>query len=81
MKFLVLTAARTGEVLAAIWDEIDLGVGVWTIPAARIKVGKKHRVPLSERALDILQKLHGVRSGSYVFPGFNAGKPSPTWHC
>jgi integrase len=76
LEFLILTAARTGEVLGATWDEVDLRAGVWTIPAARMKAGMEHRVPLSGRALDILRRLHADRTGPYVFPDTKAGKPS-----
>jgi integrase len=76
LDFLILTAARTGEVLGATWDEVNLETGVWTVPAARIKAGKEHRVPLSGPALDLLQRLHADRNGHpYVFPGAKAGKP------
>ena len=75
LEFLTLTAGRTGEVFGATWDEVDLGAGVWTIPAARMKAGMEHRVPLSGRALDILQRLHADRNGPYVFPGAKVGKP------
>ena len=53
----VLTASRTGEVIGAKWDEIDLAAKVWTVPAGRMKAGREHRVPLSDRALAILQSL------------------------
>ncbi|MDQ6702350.1 MAG: tyrosine-type recombinase/integrase [Pseudomonadota bacterium] len=67
LQFLILTAARSGEVLGARWDEIDLGKAVWTIPASRMKAGREHRVPLSARAMAILGKLAGVRGGKTVF--------------
>jgi integrase len=54
LEFTILTAARAGEVLGATWDEIDVANKVWTIPASRMKGGKEHRVPLSERAIDLL---------------------------
>lgn len=57
LEFLILTAARSGEVREAVWGEIDLNSGVWTIPGSRMKAGKEHRVPLSGRALEILTKL------------------------
>jgi integrase len=53
-EFLILTAARTSEVLGATWDEFDLGIGLWTVPAERMKSGRAHRVPLSERAVEIV---------------------------
>jgi integrase len=54
LEFAILTAARTGEVIGARWSEIDLPAKVWTVPAGRMKAGKEHRVPLSDRALAIL---------------------------
>ena len=54
LEFLVLTAGRTNEVLGARWSEIDMAKAVWTIPGARMKAGKEHRVPLSPAALAIL---------------------------
>ena len=47
LEFAILTAARTGEVIGARWDEIDLDAAMWTVPAGRMKAGKEHRVPLS----------------------------------
>jgi integrase len=75
LEFLILTAARTGEVIGAKWDEIDLGAALWTIPAERMKAKREHRVPLSKPALAILKRLHENRSGEIVFPGARAGKP------
>lgn len=72
LEFTILTAARTGEVLGATWGEIDLDAAVWTIPGARMKAGKEHRVPLSERALAILTEVSKLRtepgSDAIVFP-------------
>jgi integrase len=59
LEFTILTAARTGEVLDATWDEVDLDAAVWTIPAERMKGGREHRVPLSDRALAILEEIGG----------------------
>ncbi|HSR81725.1 MAG TPA: integrase arm-type DNA-binding domain-containing protein [Hyphomicrobiaceae bacterium] len=56
LEFTILTAARTGEVIGARWDEVDLKGKVWRIPAARMKAGKDHEVPLSDRALEVLGK-------------------------
>jgi integrase len=75
LEFAILTAARTGEVLGARWDEINMADRLWTIPAARMKAGKEHRVPLSDAALAILEKMAEQRSGDYVFPGGVAGRP------
>lgn len=73
LEFAVLTAARTGEVIGAKWSEIDFGAKVWTVPAERMKAGKEHRVPLSARAIAILDGL--PREGDYLFPGARSDKP------
>lgn len=75
LEFLILTAARSGEVLGAAWAEMDLEKAIWTIPAKRMKAGKEHRVPLSPRALAIVKALHETRISAYVFPGQKEGKP------
>jgi len=79
LEFLILTAARTGEVIGARWNEIDLLDKTWTVPAARMKAHREHRVPLSPRALAILQDLQAVRhddaGDTFVFPGPKPGKP------
>jgi integrase len=66
LEFLVLTAARTGEVLGAQWSEFDLKAKVWTIPAGRMKAAREHRVPLFARAVEILEDQ--PRDGARVFP-------------
>jgi integrase len=75
LEFLVLTAARSGEVLGATWQEMDLKNAVWTIPAKRMKAGKEHRVPLSPRALAIVKALHETRISDFVFPGQKKDRP------
>jgi integrase len=75
-EFMVLTAARTGEVLGTKWSEINIDEKTWTIPADRMKAGRMHRVPLSPRCLEILEsakKLPG--NGDYVFTGHSAAVP------
>ena len=69
-EFLVLTAARSGEVRGARWAEIDLRVGVWTIPATRMKAKREHRVPLCGRAVEMLRAARtlGDGCGPLVFP-------------
>jgi integrase len=68
LEFTVITAARSGEALGARWSEFDLDQKVWTVPGKRMKGGRDHRVPLADRALEILEaKKHG--SEEYVFPG------------
>jgi len=57
LEFAILTAARTGEVRGATWEEIDLLARTWTIPGARMKAGKEHKVPLSNRTIEILKAL------------------------
>jgi integrase len=77
LEFAILTAARTGEVLGAQWGEIDLDGKIWTVPAARMKAGREHRVPLSEVAFAVLDKVRPLalsRDGeptraAPVFPG------------
>ena len=68
-EFLVLTAARKEEVRGATWDEVDLAAATWTIPAARMKAGIEHRVPLSKRCLELLEAAKDNRRGRLVFPG------------
>jgi integrase len=77
LELLVLTATRSGEVRLATWEEFDLDDGpTWTIPASRMKMKKPHRIPLSERAAEILQEARKLSDGSaLVFPGTNQGKP------
>jgi integrase len=71
LEFLILTASRSGEVRLARWSEIL--EGVWVIPAARMKAGREHRVPLSVRAQELLNKL--PRMGDYIFPGVRYDQP------
>jgi|SRR5579872_832134 len=85
LEFTILTAARTGETIGAKWSEIDLGQGIWTIPGARMKAGKEHRVPLSPRAVAILEQMKNTRGtvakddeiDTFVFPAARRGKPLP----
>lgn len=76
LELAILTGARTGEVIGAIWDEFDLVTAAWVVPADRMKGGREHRVPLSDAAIEILEamaKEHG-REG-FVFPGARKGNP------
>ena len=83
LEFAILTAVRTGEIIGATWREIDLTEKAWTIPAGRMKAGKEHRVPLSPRAVSILEDMltlrHLVESetegDAFVFPGAKRGEP------
>ena len=68
-EFLVLTAARSGEVRLATWGEVDVDAGVWTVPAERTKMGREHRVPLSARCVDVLREAAERRKDAdLVFP-------------
>lgn len=75
LEFLILTAARSGEVLGATWAEFDLEKALWTVPATRMKAGREHRVPLSAKALAIVKALHETRISDFVFPGQREEKP------
>jgi integrase len=76
-EFLILTAARSGEVRGALWSEIDLTERTWTIPAERMKADVEHIVPLSDAALDVLNRarVHKEDGNDLVFPGTRHGKP------
>lgn len=73
LEFAILTAARSGEVRLATWDEIDLEAKVWTIPDVRMKAGRVHRVPLSEPVLELLEALPRFEGSEYVFPATRGG--------
>ena len=75
-EFLILTAARTSEVLQATWSEFDLKSHTWTIPAERMKAKVEHRVPLSPRCVEILKEAEALKDGNgFVFPGRLRSKP------
>jgi integrase len=75
-EFLILTAARTSEVLNASWAEVDLDKTVWTVPAVRMKASREHRVPLAPRALTLLRSAHEMNDGSQlIFPGRSIDAP------
>ena len=74
-EFMVLCAARSGEARGARWSEIDRDAAVWTIPAERMKANREHRIPLSERALDVLREAAAIRDGDLVFPSTKAKTP------
>lgn len=75
LEFLILTAARSGEVLGATWQEFDFENAVWTVPAKRMKAGKEHRVPLPPRALAIVKALYETPISDFVFPGQKPNRP------
>ncbi len=75
LRFAILTAARTGEVVGAEWQELDLGAALWTVPAGRMKGEREHRVPLSPAALEVLREA-AERTGGHEGAVFQAaGKP------
>ena len=73
LRFLILTAARTGEVIGARWSEIDIEERLWTVPPERMKAEKEHRVPLTEEAFAVLEKVRGL-DPEFIFPGQKRGK-------
>jgi integrase len=75
LEFAILTAARSGEVRGASWDEINLREKIWRIPGSRMKAGKEHVVPLSDAAVAVLKRMQKLRFNNYVFPGARDDKP------
>ncbi|MEP9386469.1 integrase arm-type DNA-binding domain-containing protein [Mesorhizobium sp. KR9-304] len=75
LEFAILTAARTGEVVGANWQEVDFDSGMWTIPAERMKASREHRVPLSSRAVEILKALPREEGNPHVFIGAGRSRP------
>lgn len=77
LEFTILTAARTGEAIGARWPEINLTDKLWTIPGARMKAKKEHRVPLSDRAVAVLKALSNLRvdKDGFIFAAMKPGKP------
>lgn len=76
LEFMALTAARSGEVRGATWAEIDLDAALWTIPAARMKAGREHRVPLTDAALSLLEAMPRLGDLPFVFPAARGGQLS-----
>lgn len=76
LEFAILTAARSGEVRGANWDEIDLQGGFWTVPGERMKAGRMHRVPLSAPALKLLKALPRIKDNDLLFPAPRGGQLS-----
>ena len=77
LEFLILAAARSGEVRGMRWPEIDLAKRVWTVPADRMKAGKVHLVPLDEGTTEVLERVRplGVPASNLIFPGQNVKRP------
>lgn len=74
LELAILTASRTGEVIGARWDEIDLEARTWTLPASRMKARRSHVVPLTKPALRLLKELPRMEASAFVFPGVTAKK-------
>jgi integrase len=74
-EFCILTATRSNETLGMRWDEVDEGAQFWTVPAARMKANRHHRIPLASEAQLILAKMKDIRTSAFVFPGGRADKP------
>jgi integrase len=75
LEFTILTAARTAETTGATWDEIDLAAKVWKIPATRMKGGREHRVPFSQPALRVLERMQAIGDKEFVFPRLSIRQP------
>jgi integrase len=75
LEFTILTAARTSESNLAVHEEFDLDEHIWHVPATRMKASVEHRVPLSERARDIVAMQPQIESTPYVFPSSRQGRP------
>ena len=75
LEFLILTASRSGEARGARWDEIDFKQAMWVIPPERMKGGREHKVPLSQRAVIILKQMGEMRVSEFVFPGQSKNRP------
>ena len=73
LEFAALTACRSGEVRGATWAEIDLDKALWTVPAARMKAGREHRVPLTAEVVALLKALHRMQGSEHVFPAARGG--------
>lgn len=75
VELAILTACRSGEVRGAVWEEFDLEAGIWIVPPERMKAGKEHRIPLPEKAIQLLKKQKELFPTGYAFPGMKEGKP------
>jgi integrase len=78
LEFTILTAARSGETLGMTWAEVDLDRALWTVPAERMKAGVEHQVPLSSRAVAVLEALRPkrIKLGAFVFQSATGKKLS-----
>ncbi len=75
LEFVILTASRSGEVRGATIDEIDLAAKTWTVPASRMKEQREHRVPLCDRAMELIRTIRGTSINNILFPSPKLGRP------
>jgi integrase len=75
LKFLILTASRSGEVRGALFEEFDLEKAIWIVPAKRMKAAREHRVPLVKEAVAIIEHMKDIQMSEFVFPGGRSGRP------
>ncbi|MGL4667405.1 MAG: tyrosine-type recombinase/integrase [Saezia sp.] len=80
LEFTILTAARSGETRGALWGEIDFTEKLWMIPKERMKAGKEHRIPLTDAAMRILEKMQEIKcvtktESDFIFPSSKLNKP------
>lgn len=75
LEFCILTAVRSGEVRGATWREFDLEAKTWTIPAARMKAKREHKVPLSDAAITVLERMKAIEHSELVFPSTRTDRP------
>ena len=73
LEFLILTVARTGEVIGGRPKEVDFAQRLWVVPGERMKAGREHRVPLCHRSIEILEEMQTIRDGDFLFPGGKVG--------
>jgi integrase len=75
LEFTILTAVRSNEARGARWSEIDLAARIWTVPAGRMKAKRAHRVPLSDRVMDMIAEMSAKRLSDFVFTGVKPDQP------
>lgn len=73
LEWIILTVCRSREARLATWDEIDMENRTWTIPDERMKIGKEHKVPLTDDAVKLLEALPRFPGSNYVFPAARGG--------
>jgi len=76
LEFTILTAARSGETRGATWAEIDKSAKVWTVPAERMKAGKEHRVPLTDKMLRLIESMPRIEGSDFIFSAPRGGQLS-----